>query len=228
MAIDVTVLRVFTDSEGNFGNLLGVVDAKTVEPAKRQRVATELGYSETVFIDLPQQGSRTAQAHIFTPTIELAFAGHPIVGAAWWLQHQGTPVHTLQVSAGIVQISYTDEFTLLSARSEWAPEFALHQVASIQDLQSAESDDYADESEHYVWTWVDQDHGQLQARMFAPDFGIPEDEATGAAAIRMTDYLSQDLMIIQGKGSQLYTTWNPEGWVTVAGRVVDDGMRYLS
>ena len=32
MGIDVTVLRVFTDSEGNFGNPLGVVDAGTVEP----------------------------------------------------------------------------------------------------------------------------------------------------------------------------------------------------
>ncbi len=30
MAIDVTVLRVFTDSDGNFGNPLGVVDAASV------------------------------------------------------------------------------------------------------------------------------------------------------------------------------------------------------
>ena len=32
MSVDVTVLRVFTDSAGNFGNPLGVVDAATVEP----------------------------------------------------------------------------------------------------------------------------------------------------------------------------------------------------
>ena len=32
MAIDVTVLRVFTDPDGNFGNPLGVVDASTVDP----------------------------------------------------------------------------------------------------------------------------------------------------------------------------------------------------
>ena len=35
MAIDVTVLRVFTDPDGKFGNPLGVVDASTV-PAKRE------------------------------------------------------------------------------------------------------------------------------------------------------------------------------------------------
>ena len=40
MAIDVTVLRVFTDRDGRFGNPLGVVDAATVASADRQRVAT--------------------------------------------------------------------------------------------------------------------------------------------------------------------------------------------
>ena len=57
MAIDVTVLRVFTDADGKFGNPLGVVDASTVDPADRQRIATELGYSETIFIDLPEHRS---------------------------------------------------------------------------------------------------------------------------------------------------------------------------
>ena len=33
----------------------------------RQQIATELGYSETIFIDLPEQGSTTAHARIFTP-----------------------------------------------------------------------------------------------------------------------------------------------------------------
>jgi predicted PhzF superfamily epimerase YddE/YHI9 len=61
--------------------------------------------------------------------------------------------------------------------------------------------------------------------MFANEAGVPEDEATGSAAVRITDYLSRDLEIIQGKGSQIFTTWNPEGWVQVAGRVVDDGLR---
>src|SRR5215218_8743238 len=67
MAIDVTVLRVFTDAEGKFGNPLGVVDARTVAPAERQRIATALGYSETIFVDLPTAGAKTAQARIFTP-----------------------------------------------------------------------------------------------------------------------------------------------------------------
>jgi predicted PhzF superfamily epimerase YddE/YHI9 len=67
----------------------------------------------------------------------------------------------------------------------------------------------------------------LRSRSFASHLGIPEDEATGAAAVRMTDYLSRDLTIIQGKGSVIETRWNPEGWVRLAGRVVNDGSSRL-
>ncbi|MGH3521287.1 MAG: PhzF family phenazine biosynthesis protein, partial [Mycobacterium sp.] len=123
MSIDVTVLRVFTDSEGNFGNPLGVIDAGTVELPRRQRLATQLGYSETVFVDLPAAGSTTAHARVYTPVTELPFAGHPTLGASWWLRTRGTPIRTLQVPAGIVQVSYDDDVTAISARSEWAPEF---------------------------------------------------------------------------------------------------------
>jgi hypothetical protein len=43
MVVDVTVLRVFTDAEGNFGNALGIIDANTAAPADFQRIAAELG-----------------------------------------------------------------------------------------------------------------------------------------------------------------------------------------
>lgn len=227
MAIDVTVLRVFTDQDGRFGNPLGVVDASTVDPGDRQRIATELGYSETVFITLPAEGTHSAHAHIHTPTMELPFAGHPTVGAAWWLRDRGTPIKTLQVPAGIVQISYPGELAAVSARAEWAPTFSIYDVATLDELAAADPDDYADGAEHYLWTWIDEVAGTIRARMFAPHMGIREDEATGAAAVRITEYLSRDLTIVQGKGSVLQTTWSAYGWVQVAGRVVDDGQRQI-
>ena len=223
MAIDVTVLRVFTDPDGKFGNPLGVVDAGTVDPADRQRIATELGYSETVFIDVPEQGASTAHARIFTPVTELPFAGHPTVGASWWLREKGIPINTLRVPAGVVQVSYDGDLTAVRARSEWAPEFAIHDLASTEELLAADPEDYPDNIQHYLWTWTDRDQGALRARMFAANLGVPEDEATGAAAVRITDYLSRDLAIVQGKGSVIYTRWSPEGWVHIAGRVASDG-----
>jgi predicted PhzF superfamily epimerase YddE/YHI9 len=228
MGIDVAVLRVFTDAAGRFGNPLGVVDAAAVQPGQRQSIATELGYSETVFIDLPEHGATTAHAHIFTPAIELPFAGHPTVGASWWLRDRGTPVNTLQVPAGIVTVRHPDDLTAVVARSEWGPEFAIHDMASVEQVLAADPADYADDAYHYLWAWVDRDSGHIRSRMFANEVGVPEDEATGSAAVRMTDYLSQDLEITQGKGSKIFTTWNPEGWVQVAGRVVSDEVRRLT
>jgi predicted PhzF superfamily epimerase YddE/YHI9 len=223
MAIDAAVLRVFTDPDGKFGNPLGVVDAGSVDPTDRQRIATQLGYSETVFIDLPEPGANTARALIYTPATELSFAGHPTVGAAWFLRNQGTPIHTLQVPAGIVQVTYEDDLTAVSARSEWAPEFAIYDLASTDELFAADPDEYPDDIQNYLWTWSDKELGVVRSRMFAANLGVPEDEATGAAAVRITDYLSRDLTIVQGKGSVIHTRWSAEGWVRIAGRVVSDG-----
>ncbi|UXA08822.1 PhzF family phenazine biosynthesis protein [Mycobacterium sp. SMC-2] len=227
MGIDVAVLRVFTDQNGNFGNLLGVVDASRVEPARRQRLAAQLGYSETVFVELPAAGGSTARATIYTPQTQLPFAGHPTVGASWWLRENGTPIKTLQVPAGLVQVSYTGDRTRISARCEWAPEVALHEFGSAVDLLAADPGDFPDDTAHYLWAWTDRSGGSLRARMFAANLGVPEDEATGSAAMRITDYLSRDLHITQGKGSIIETTWNAEGWVGVSGRVVNDGVTHL-
>jgi predicted PhzF superfamily epimerase YddE/YHI9 len=227
MAIAVTVLRVFTDQDGNFGNPLGVVEANQAEPSERQRIATQLGYSETVFIDVPGSRASTAHARIYTPATELPFAGHPTVGASWWLRDRGTPVRTLQVPAGIVQVAYEDDLTAVSARSEWAPEFAIYDLTSTEELFAADPEQYPDDIQNYLWTWTDRGRGEIRSRMFAASLGVPEDEATGAAAVRITDYLSRDLTIVQGKGSVIHTQWSPEGWVRIAGRVVSDGIKQI-
>ena len=203
MSVDVTVLRVFPDPAGNFGNPLGVVDAATVDPEQHQRLATQLGYSETIFVDLPT------------------------VGASWWLHDIGTPISTLRVPAGVVQVSYDDDLTFVSARSEWAPDFAVHDLASLEDLGAADPSDFPDDAAHYLWAWIDESAGSLRSRLFAANLGVPEDEATGSAAVRITDYLSRDLSITQGKGSMIDTVWDPQGWVKIAGRVVNDGVRQV-
>lgn len=228
MSVAISVLRVFTDAAGRFGNHLGVVDAATASPAQRQGIAAELGYSETIFIDLPEAGARTAGAHIFTPATELPFAGHPSVGAAWWLRERGTPIDTLQVPAGIVGVRYCEDRTAVVARAEWGPEFIVHDLRSVEQVLAADPADYADNDYHYLWAWLDRDRGHIRTRMFAYEAGVPEDEATGSAAVRMTDQLSRDLTITQGKGSQIFTTWDPSGLVVVSGRVASDGIRHLT
>ena len=228
MATDVTVLRVFTDPNGNFGNPLGVVDAAQVEPGDRQRLAAQLGYSETIFVTPPTAGSTTALAAIYTPRTELPFAGHPTVGVSWWLRENGSPINTLQVPAGSVAVSYEGDLTGITARAEWGHGLAIHEFGSVDEVLAAEPTEFSDDTAHYLWTWIDESAGSLRSRLFAANLGVPEDEATGTAAIRITDFLSRDLRIVQGKGSMLETTWSPGGWVRVAGRVVNDGVKHLN
>ncbi len=101
--------------------------------------------------------------------------------------------------------------TTVSARSEWSPEFAIHDLDSVDELAAADPADYCDDVAHYLWTWIDEAAGSLRSRMFAANLGVPEDEATGSAAVRITDYLSRDLHITQGKGSVIEHHLEPTG-----------------
>ena len=223
MGIDVAVVRVFTDEHGSFGNPLAIVDAAAVPPAHRQRMATELDYSETLFVDLPQgPESASTRVAIYTPVTELAFAGHPTVGVAWWLRERGTPIRTLRGPAGIVQVDYHGAETTVRARAEWAPDIAIEELGSVDELAAADPAGYPDDTAHYLWCWTDRDAGTVRARMFAASLGVSEDEATGSAALRLTELLSRDLRITQGRGSVLRTRWHADGWVQVGGRVAAD------
>ncbi|HEY0335466.1 MAG TPA: PhzF family phenazine biosynthesis protein [Stenotrophomonas sp.] len=75
-------LDVFSDRPGA-GNPLGVVlDAEGLEEGAMQALAGWLNLSETVFF-LPPGPGADYHIRIFTPRMELPFAGHPSVGAAW-------------------------------------------------------------------------------------------------------------------------------------------------
>jgi trans-2,3-dihydro-3-hydroxyanthranilate isomerase len=78
------VADVFTDRPLE-GNQLGVfTDARQLDGEVMQRLARELNFSETVFV-LPAEGKGHARIRIFTPTIEVPFAGHPTLGTAFVL-----------------------------------------------------------------------------------------------------------------------------------------------
>jgi predicted PhzF superfamily epimerase YddE/YHI9 len=223
MTTEVNVLRVFTDAGGKFGSPLGVVSAVAVLAKERQRIAAELGLSEAIFIEGSAPGAGSVRGEIFTPTLELLFAGHPALGAAWWLRERGTPIRSLQLRAGVVEVHYAPDLTTVEVCAEWTPEFALHELDSPQDVVDADPEDYADGIPHYLWAWTDKSAGRIRSRALAQELGVHEDEATGAAASRVTDFLRRDLTITQGKGSVIYIRWSPRGWVALGGRVVYDG-----
>lgn len=85
MELDFRTLDVFT-GETFGGNPLGVFpDAAHLPPALMQKIAREMNLAETVFLGPPETPEGTARVRIFTPEVEVPFAGHPTVGAAIYL-----------------------------------------------------------------------------------------------------------------------------------------------
>ena len=217
----LTVLRVFCDDQGRHGNPLGVFfDGAAVPEERRQAVAHELGYSETVFVDDAARG----RVRIFTPATEQPFAGHPLVGTGWLLAERGVAVDVLRPPAGEVP-TWADDAGLrwIRGRAHWAPPMSLVQLdsaAAVEALTGPPEPGFVD-----AWAWADEAAGSVRSRVFADELGIPEDEATGAAAVRLVAHLDRPIVIHQGRGSVLYARPGPDGTSDVGGRVLLDDER---
>lgn len=84
---------VFTDRP-LAGNPLAVFpEAEGLDDDEMQALAREMNISETCYVLPPTAAGTEAGAdyrlRIFTPTLELPFAGHPSIGAAWVLADEG-------------------------------------------------------------------------------------------------------------------------------------------
>jgi predicted PhzF superfamily epimerase YddE/YHI9 len=214
---DLHVLRVFCGPDGNHGNLLGVVREGAAVPGEqgRQALAAALGFSETVFIDDLAEG----RVDIYTPSVRLPFAGHPLVGTAWLLGRDGEAPAVLRPEAGDVRTRWDGEFTWIAGRAEWASGRRTQRFDSAAQVDALPIPPQGT-GWLYAWAWHDQASGSVRARGFpGRGDGIVEDEATGAAALVLTHELGRALDIRQGAGSQILTRPQPDGTVEVGGRV---------
>jgi trans-2,3-dihydro-3-hydroxyanthranilate isomerase len=100
------VADVFTD-EPLTGNALAVfTDARDLSEADMQALARETNLSESVFVLPATTDEADVRIRIFTPAVELPFAGHPTLGTAFVL---GGPlskiVLRIETASGIVPVT---------------------------------------------------------------------------------------------------------------------------
>lgn len=89
--IDYLVYDVFTETPFG-GNPLAVIpDAAGIGEDLMQKIAREFNFSETAFVLPPADPAHGARLRIFTPTQEVPFAGHPVIGTAVALHALGHP-----------------------------------------------------------------------------------------------------------------------------------------
>jgi trans-2,3-dihydro-3-hydroxyanthranilate isomerase len=116
---EYVIVDVFTDTPLEGNPVAVFLDGSGVSGEAMQRTARELNLSETVFLleaeaeaeaDGDGEGEADARARIFTPGLELPFAGHPVLGAAFVLgERLRTDDVRLLTGAGVIPISLRRE-----------------------------------------------------------------------------------------------------------------------
>ena len=98
------VADVFTDVPLAGNQLAVFTDAREIPEELLQPLARELNFSETVFV-LPGESGGHARMRIFTPSVEVPFAGHPTLGTAFVL---GGPLQLIEIrletGSGVVPV----------------------------------------------------------------------------------------------------------------------------
>jgi len=89
MQLSFVTVDVFTDRKFGGNPVAVILDASGLDSAQMQSIAAEFNLSETAFVLPPKDTAHTAQIRIFTPCMELPFAGHPNVGTAFALGRAG-------------------------------------------------------------------------------------------------------------------------------------------
>jgi trans-2,3-dihydro-3-hydroxyanthranilate isomerase len=200
------IVDVFSDRPLT-GNALCVVLDRCPEE-RMQPLAREMNLSETTFVT--ERGEGTYSMRIFTPGVELPFAGHPTLGTAWvmgpgrWTQI--TAGGRIPVTADEQGAEMTQPDPALSATPDagvreavgvdrllgvWRAEAAgnAHLVAAVDEPIDAlhphpdmvrELLDTRATTTLAVMRRLDQ--GTLHVRVFFRSVGIAEDPGTGSAA----------------------------------------------
>ncbi|HSC98907.1 MAG TPA: PhzF family phenazine biosynthesis protein [Casimicrobiaceae bacterium] len=162
-ALPFRIVNVFAETPLG-GNPLAVFeDGTSLDDATMQALALQFNLSETTFV-LPSTVA-SARVRIFTPTFEMAFAGHPTLGTAHVVRDvraTGDRV-TLEMRAGVIPVGARGDVWTLTAN---APRHRAPSVsrADFARMLGVAVDDLADDP-----LWVDTGTEQLIVPLVSTD-----------------------------------------------------------
>lgn len=216
--IKIHTLCVFVDEKGKFGNPVGVIldDGKKIAIKERQQIATTLGYSESVFINNLSLGN----VSIFNPQSEVPFAGHAMIGAARFINKTGNqPIECLVCEGGTIKTWVVDDKTWIRAGLTMMPAWKYVQRKNPTEVDHLSESETKSIKHTFIWAWIDEHKGLIRARTFAPDWGIPEDEANGSGSMKLAASLGRSIEVVHGKGSIIYAKPWKSDFADLGGRV---------
>jgi trans-2,3-dihydro-3-hydroxyanthranilate isomerase len=153
---DFRLVNVFAESALAGNPLCVFEDARDLDDATMQALALQFNLSETTFI-LPS-ASATAKVRIFTPTFEMAFAGHPTLGTAHVARDllSAGDALSLEMKAGVIPVTATGDVWTLQANApvHRAPAATREELSSMLGLAATDLGDAPP-------LWVDTGSDQL-------------------------------------------------------------------
>ncbi len=201
---NMKVVRVFVDEKGSFGNPVGIIidTNNSINKAKRQQLAIDSGFSEITFIN----DIESRDISIYSPTRKIPFAGHALVGTAYYLAHQFNLKFSELVSMGeVIHIVTDGQTTWIQGKLSILPHWNFEELPKVSDVENLTLGQTSDKEHVFVWSWKDRAKGVVRARTFAADWDIPEDEANGSGSMILANKLNRELTILHGKGSVIYS-----------------------
>ena len=140
-------LDVFTDQPFH-GNPLAVFpEAEGLTDEQMQQIAREMNLSETVFVFNSNKEGVLRRLRIFTPSSELPFAGHPIVGTWNCLALEGI-VAPPENGEGVVKIKHEVGIGVLPVEIEFRDNRPSRVVMTQGKFEiNAEIDDWQDQAD---------------------------------------------------------------------------------
>ncbi|KKN19822.1 hypothetical protein LCGC14_0941760, partial [marine sediment metagenome] len=111
------IVDVFAERKFEGNQLAVFICEKKILDSEMQKIAKEMNYSETTFIT----STENFDVRIFTPEIELPFAGHPTIGTALVLQQEivKNNIKTMLLNLKIGQIPVLFKYKSGKAEEIW-------------------------------------------------------------------------------------------------------------
>lgn len=107
----IHIVDVFAEEKYTGNQLAVVLDAGDISSEWMQDIARETNLSETTFITSGEEPDGGYRVRIFTPGVELPFAGHPTLGTAWVIRRHlaAGAGETVRLNLKVGQIPVTFE-----------------------------------------------------------------------------------------------------------------------
>jgi trans-2,3-dihydro-3-hydroxyanthranilate isomerase len=143
MSLPFYIVDVFTDKKYAGNQLAVFLDAGNLSSEEMQKIAREINFAESTFVTKLDKENNKAEIKIFTPSQEMQFAGHPIIGTSWVLINKifdNSPENIkLNVPIGPISIHQSEDLIWLkTAQPKFWDTFSKEDFTLFSNLKNSD------------------------------------------------------------------------------------------